>query len=260
MKKIIVTLSILVMCSSTSFGQDVWVSSLNGSWDGGTRVRTGRPVTWTININTPPEGIMGSTNGFKIYIGEYSPPHYIMNPGPGFTPITYSTVADFSNYAVYAESQFGVDGYGADTIGFGGVSFNNPVYLDNQPTWSITTMVDTTAIGNYLCIDSSWFPPGGTWTWGLYGGGTVTPSWDGPHCYLIDRFDACCLSSGDVNWDDKVLVDDLIYLVNYLFKSGPPTPCPEAGDVNLDGHILVDDLTYLVNYLFKSGPPPPPCY
>ncbi|MFH2049511.1 MAG: hypothetical protein ABIJ12_08695, partial [bacterium] len=51
-------------------------------------------------------------------------------------------------------------------------------------------------------------------------------------------------------------VSDLVYLVNYLFKGGPPPPILTAGDVNNDGSILVDDLVYLVNYIFKGGQPP----
>ena len=62
---------------------------------------------------------------------------------------------------------------------------------------------------------------------------------------------------GDVNGDGKVSVSDVIYLVNYLFKGGPP-PIPEllVGDVNGDGKVTVSDVVYLVNYLFKGGPPP----
>ncbi len=73
----------------------------------------------------------------------------------------------------------------------------------------------------------------------------------------------CCVVRGDVLIpnDGLVLVNDVILLVNYIFKSGPPPECAEAGDVvvPLDGLILVNDLVYLVNYIFKSGPPPPPC-
>ena len=72
----------------------------------------------------------------------------------------------------------------------------------------------------------------------------------------------CCNHDGmrgDVNYNMVLNVQDLTYLVNYLFKSGPPPPCEKEGDVNGDGNTNVQDLTYLVNYLFKSGPPPAPC-
>jgi len=61
---------------------------------------------------------------------------------------------------------------------------------------------------------------------------------------------------GDANGDGEVTVSDVVYLINYLFKSGP-APYPwEAGDANGDGNVSVADCVYLINYLFKEGPPP----
>ncbi|MGB2698119.1 MAG: dockerin type I domain-containing protein [Candidatus Zixiibacteriota bacterium] len=62
---------------------------------------------------------------------------------------------------------------------------------------------------------------------------------------------------GDINADKEVAISDVVYLINYLFKSGPePIPEPVIGDVNCDGNVEITDAVYLVNYLFKSGPPP----
>ena len=62
---------------------------------------------------------------------------------------------------------------------------------------------------------------------------------------------------GDVNDDDVVTSADVIYLINFVFKSGPePVPFPEAGDVNCTGTVTAADVTYLVNYVFKGGPEP----
>jgi hypothetical protein len=58
---------------------------------------------------------------------------------------------------------------------------------------------------------------------------------------------------GDVNGDGKVTVTDVIYLINYLFKGGPPPIPLKAGDVNCDGKETVSDVVYLINYLFKGG-------
>jgi hypothetical protein len=55
-----------------------------------------------------------------------------------------------------------------------------------------------------------------------------------------------------------VNVTDVIYLINYLFKSGPPPYPIAAGDVNADCTVNVTDVIYLINYLFKSGPAPKP--
>lgn len=61
---------------------------------------------------------------------------------------------------------------------------------------------------------------------------------------------------GDANADGKVVLGDIVYLVNYLFKQGP-APVPfSSGDANFDGKVNLADVVYLVNYLFKQGPSP----
>jgi len=61
---------------------------------------------------------------------------------------------------------------------------------------------------------------------------------------------------GDANGDAVIDIGDVVYLINYLFKSGP-TPSPLlAGDATCDGNVDVGDVVYLINYLFKGGPPP----
>jgi hypothetical protein len=63
---------------------------------------------------------------------------------------------------------------------------------------------------------------------------------------------------GDANKDEKVDVGDVVWILNYLFKSGP-APCPKsAGDANCDGAVDLADAIYLLNYLFKGGPAPCP--
>jgi hypothetical protein len=71
----------------------------------------------------------------------------------------------------------------------------------------------------------------------------------------------CCLVRGDAKHDNQIiLVDDIVYLVDHLFKGGPAPPCLDEGDAKADnGLILVDDIVYLVDHLFKGGPAPDPC-
>jgi len=72
---------------------------------------------------------------------------------------------------------------------------------------------------------------------------------------------SCCVGlRGDVTGDDIILVNDLVFLVDYLFKAGPAPSCEKEGDATGDGNTLVDDLVYLVDYLFKGGLPPVGCW
>jgi hypothetical protein len=61
---------------------------------------------------------------------------------------------------------------------------------------------------------------------------------------------------GDCNHDAIVDVGDVVYLINYLFKSGPAPQPLLSGDVNQDILVDVGDVVYLINYLFKAGRPP----
>ena len=65
------------------------------------------------------------------------------------------------------------------------------------------------------------------------------------------------IQTGDVNSSGTLTSADIIYLVNFVFKSGAdPLPCEAAGDVNCSGTITSADIIYLVNYVFKSGAAP----
>ncbi len=62
---------------------------------------------------------------------------------------------------------------------------------------------------------------------------------------------------GDANDDGVIDIGDVVYLINYLYKSGPePLPLWIVGDVNCDLVVDIGDVVYLINYLYKNGPEP----
>ena len=61
---------------------------------------------------------------------------------------------------------------------------------------------------------------------------------------------------GDANGDADIGPGDIVYLLNYLYRSDDP-PCPmESGDANCDGGVGPGDIVYLLNYLYRGGPSP----
>ena len=76
----------------------------------------------------------------------------------------------------------------------------------------------------------------------------------------------CCMSvelqpfpRGDANGNGEVHIEDIIYLINYLFMGGSAPPTVRAGDANCDGVVDIADAIYLINYLFMDGSPPGCC-
>ena len=73
---------------------------------------------------------------------------------------------------------------------------------------------------------------------------------------------ACCIGNrGDLNNDGTdVNILDLTFIVDRIFRGGPPPVCPKEADVNSDGvsaNIL--DLTFVVDRIFRGGPPAGAC-
>lgn len=68
--------------------------------------------------------------------------------------------------------------------------------------------------------------------------------------------DACDLLCGDANGDRNINILDIIYLIDYLYKHGPPPEPLAAADVDGSGAINVLDITYLISFLYKGGPEP----
>ncbi|MCK5126392.1 MAG: dockerin type I repeat-containing protein [candidate division Zixibacteria bacterium] len=63
-------------------------------------------------------------------------------------------------------------------------------------------------------------------------------------------------TSGDANSDGIINAADAVYLINYIFKSGPAPDPIELGDANNDSRINVGDAVFLINYIFRNGPAP----
>jgi hypothetical protein len=67
---------------------------------------------------------------------------------------------------------------------------------------------------------------------------------------------SCADKPGDANNDGDVNVGDAVYMIAYIFTSGPMPPCQAEGDPNGDCVLNVGDAVYLINYIFRGGDPP----
>ncbi len=61
---------------------------------------------------------------------------------------------------------------------------------------------------------------------------------------------------GDIDASPGINILDIVFLINYKYKSGPEPIPLVAADVNGDMLVNILDIVYLINYKYKSGPEP----
>jgi len=67
---------------------------------------------------------------------------------------------------------------------------------------------------------------------------------------------ATCIP-GDADASSAVDIDDVVYLIAYIFSGGPaPSPAVCCGDADASGGVDIDDVVYLIAYIFSGGPAP----
>jgi len=163
------------------------------------------------------------------------------------------------------------------------IAFMSYGRIDTVRILDSTTVEEMTTI-QYPGINSTqglvWFYnyTGGRWVW-RHGGGDAGVSTLASCCFeensavvvltngeshggtslITDKlfdFAAGIPFAGDANGDGVIDVADVLYIINYIFRSGPSPQPWLAGDPNCDGTVSISDVVYLVNYLFKGGPQP----
>jgi hypothetical protein len=61
------------------------------------------------------------------------------------------------------------------------------------------------------------------------------------------------LVMGDADGSGGVDIDDIVFLIAYVFQGGPaPSPLSTA-DVDCSGGVDIDDIVYLIAYIFQGG-------
>jgi serine protease AprX len=62
--------------------------------------------------------------------------------------------------------------------------------------------------------------------------------------------------TGDVTGDEQITISDAIYLLNYLYRSGPAPSPLLLGDTDCDDMVDAADVILVLNYLYRGGPEP----
>lgn len=63
---------------------------------------------------------------------------------------------------------------------------------------------------------------------------------------------------GDADHTGMITISDAVYLISYIFASGPPPATLINGDADCTGSITISDAVFIITYIFASGPAPCP--
>jgi thiol-disulfide isomerase/thioredoxin len=75
--------------------------------------------------------------------------------------------------------------------------------------------------------------------------------WSAPTSILIHPYMA-----GDANGDFMVNILDVVFIIDYLYNTGPMPDPYYSGDANGNGIVNIIDISYLIDYLYNQGPAP----
>jgi len=82
---------------------------------------------------------------------------------------------------------------------------------------------------------------------------------DGAQVGAVWKASPCDYDRGDADGSGGVDIDDVVYMIAYIFTGGPEPMCGLlAGEVDCSGGIDIDDVVYLIAYIFTGGPAPCP--
>ncbi|MEW5995645.1 MAG: hypothetical protein AB1744_14800, partial [Candidatus Zixiibacteriota bacterium] len=226
----------------------------------GDTVAMNATVSWELQYtNNTGAKIAGATNGFQVWT----------TSGANFDPITYDTLPNAWGVGwkagfdlVVGINSFSVDGLGRDTVGFGGAALAGPGIpngTNNSPSAWIATVPRLD--GDTLCIDTSFYPPGGAWLWSPQGLPAIQPSHNLPLCYTVYlvpnqppvfdncvaalSHDHCVVATYDYDAHDQ---DTIGGLTIFTQLAGPGSTAangvwsyaPSLADVGVDKDVVIE--------------------
>jgi photosystem II stability/assembly factor-like uncharacterized protein len=117
------------------------------------------------------------------------------------------------------------------------MTYYNDYAVDSEDTLSIFTLLTTVKTGTLSSLLSNV---------------DKAKEWFSTHL-MLEYTEVMC---GDANGSGGVDIDDVVYLINYIFAGGSAPEPIEAGDADCSGNVDIDDVVYLIMYIFGGGPEP----
>ncbi|MEE8403932.1 MAG: T9SS type A sorting domain-containing protein [candidate division Zixibacteria bacterium] len=190
--------TMLVLSFGLANGASVSLSNVETGYSGPDTVATNRAIVWTFNMtNSTGLQVTAILNGLVVYASPESSvtwaPIFLDTLDISGTGAGWKTRFDFI-IGIYPNPAFHppTTGMGRDTVAIGAANNEGPGFEDGFNSDVVTVTIPFPGIpeefdGGTICIDSTTYDHGAEneWVWVTTGGGSVTPSWDGPHCYTI---------------------------------------------------------------------------
>jgi hypothetical protein len=152
---------------------------------------------------------------------------------------------------------------GASKVLIGAIPVSEPPVPPTEGLFATLCFTLTSNTG-LVVVDSCFFPPVNHFGFTTDGSDPMADPhsggvwWYAPQ-FARGEFPVLEYWPGDVTFDGRVDIGDIVFLLNYIYTNGPPPPHPISADMNEpDGVIDIEDIVYLITYLFQEGPNPLP--
>lgn len=135
-------------------------------------------ITFNLRLTNGATDAGGIANGFRIYSDDGA-------TWGATVPDTFNLGWPLMFDLVYQIFELNVDGAMADTVGFAGSKFMSgsglPANFDEIGYKITIGPLSATDDGKTICLDSSYYPPAGSWKWTP----DTRPAWAGPFCFWV---------------------------------------------------------------------------
>jgi hypothetical protein len=125
------------------------------------------------------------------------------------------------------------------------------VEIDNNSNFASPEIIDTVEEATYTASGSAMIS-GYPQYWRLMatndcGATPYTSAWS---------FIPCGEMHGNADGNTFIDIDDVVFIIQYIFVGGPEPDPSWQGDADCNGETDIDDVVYIIEYIFSGGPQP----